>query len=496
MAKKSGLTISAKIEQEDRLRAKAINVLVSKLIDGTEDDVLNAIQNELNSNPALEQDMDNKDTHEQEPYDDGGEDENNAEDTESSIDNPYETSGDYDDDDDRMAIPQGGGSFSDYNARSEESLIENLGHQIGESSLNDKQKLIALHIVGNLDDNGWLTLDSYSIANEVSFKEGVLVDEDEVDEVLAVVQEMDPAGIGAHDLQECLLLQLKRRATPFTPLATRMVKECFNDFKTRRIDRIAGTLGVTVQEVNDLYREEIQKLDPRPGGGYSSSGPDGSQHVTPTFIITVEDGNIKLEVPNNIPELYISQSYQDVLNGFSSRKRLSAIEASEKKQIMNNIISASNLIRALEMRQNTLWQAMDAIVRYQRDYILSNGDVYALKPMKLENLSELTGRDTSILSRATRGKYVLTPWGTVSLKEFFSEGVDRNNPDGTVSVVSTSELKEVLQDIVNQEDKHRPLSDDNLCVKLKDMGYDIARRTVAKYRDELGIPKASMRKEY
>lgn len=499
---KPELRLDLGTEMKTKQKIAAIKVWASKLINDDYMQLTQRVEEELEKNMALERkpqdDAEDGDT----PYDStdtaGGPEAENSEsgangeetyDGESSYDSGYQ---DDDDGDDFY-----GGIFKQGKVQSEakdnsETLLEDLERQIALYPFSDKQRLIAKHIVGNLDNSGFFGTDPYELADFVTFKEGLPTEEDEVLQVLEVVQSFEPVGIAARNLQESLLMQLKQRHTPYTPLATRMIDECYDDLMELRVDRIVEKLGITLQDVKDVLKNEIRKLDPKPGGGINStSGDDHS--VVPTFIIDIDGNDIRYEIPNNIPELYISKSYEDSLDEYKNKKELTKQEEEVRKTILKDINNADIFIKALKMRQETLSLTIEAIIKHQADYFTSNGDVFKLKPMKLEDLEALSGRDKSTLSRATAEKYVRTPWGLMALRDFFSEGINKKAPDGTVTKVSTMEVKAVLQDIVDNEDKQHPLSDETLCSRLNEQGYDIARRTVVKYRDQLNIPNAKMR---
>lgn len=377
-----------------------------------------------------------------------------------------------------------------------ETLIEHMEEQINASNLNERQRLIASYIVGSLDRNGYLRDDPYNLACDISFKESSNYDEEEVIQVLKVIQQMDPVGIGARDLKECLLLQLAQRHTQYTPLATRIVGKCFKDMLNNRRDHIAKALGITIEEVNTVYAREIRKLDPKPAGAFDSSDADAGVQVTPTFIIDIEDDQITYEIPNRIPELHISQSYKDAVVELDKHKDQSNKEKEEEGTLSDKIEKADIFISALEMRQETLRQTIEAIIHIQRDFFLNNGDEQLLKPMKLEDLSKRTGRSTSVLSRATSGKYISTPWGIMPMRELFSESLTTVNDEGQVVEVSTRAVKNRLKALIDGEDKSKPLADAILCDLLNKEGFKISRRTVAKYRDQMDIPVAQHRRQF
>ncbi len=377
-----------------------------------------------------------------------------------------------------------------------ETLIEHMKEQINSSSLDNRQRLIADYIVGSLDRNGYFRDDPYALADDISFKEGIDVSEDEVLDVLAHIQQMEPVGIGARDLRECLLLQLRQRNTQYSATARRIVDECFKDFMGNRLDRIANTLGISLDEVNEVYDKEIRKLDPKPAGAYDTSDSEFMMQVTPTFVVNVDGDEISYEIPNRIPELYVAEAYREALDSLDSKEQLSDSEREVRKAIKDNVDKADVFVSALQMRQETLKQTIEAILHLQQDYFLNNGDPSCLKPMKLKDLERITGRNASVLSRATSGKFMSTPWGLVKVRDLFSESSRQINADGHEEEISTRQIKTRLQQLVDNEDKSKPLSDDKLTQLLQSEGYNIKRRTVNKYRDQLDIPTAALRREY
>lgn len=457
--------IRQKLEQKQARRVAAIKAATASLLEQTPEELIETTEAEADKNPAIEK---------------------SAQDEDSPT---------------RMVISTNGLSskavqFYESTTSNPVSLNSFMQEQINESDLDEKQRMIANYIVGNLDDNGYLDRDTYSLSIDISSSESTYIDEDEVLEVLKQVQAMKPSGIAARDFKECLLIQLDQRHTPLTPLARKMINEHFKDFINNRRDRIATALHVSQETVNEVYTREIRKLDPKPGGSFDSPTVDRPMQVTPTFIITVEDDEINMEIPSRIPELYVSQSYRDVADELDSKEDLTSDEKDTRDAIEKNISDAEVFISALQMRQETLKQTMDAILRIQRQFFLSNGDETMLKPMRLEDISQMTGRDNSVLSRATNGKYIKTPWGIMALRDLFSEGSTRRNKDGKEETISTREIKSLIKEIIDNEDKSAPLSDIALCTMLEERGYTIKRRTVAKYRDQLGIPTKALRKVF
>ncbi len=463
--------------QESKARkAKAATVMASELLTMTPEDLETRAINEVDGNPALEKGR------EAGMVDEGVEGGESAQ---------------------RQVVRNISYGVSEkvikrfeHQAASEETLIEHMEEQINSSTLDDRQRLIASYIVGSLDRNGYFRDDPYALADDISFKESIDVDEDEVLEVLGHIQQMDPVGIGARDLRECLLLQLAQRNTRYTRTARRIVDECFKDFVSNRPDRIASTLGISQDELSEVLLKEIRKLDPKPGGAYDTSDTDFMLQVTPTFVINVDDEQISYEIPNRVPELYVSGAYIEAFDMLDGKEKLSDSDREVRDSIKKNIDNADIFVSALQMRQETLKQTIEAILKLQHDYFINNGDPTCLRPMKLKDLERITGRNASVLSRATSGKYMSTPWGLVKVRDLFSESSRQVNADGEEEEISTRQIKARLQQLVDDEDKTKPLSDDKLAQLLQAEGYSIARRTVGKYREQLNIPTKNMRREF
>jgi RNA polymerase sigma-54 factor len=316
--------------------------------------------------------------------------------------------------------------------------------------------------------------------------------EAEVEDVLHIVQELDPPGIGARNLQECLLIQLQRHQeeNPFTDysLSITIIKDCFEEFTRKHYDKIAKKLEVSNRELKPAL-DEILKLNPKPADA-SSSGTKNIHYITPDFFVFVRDGKIELSLDGrNMPELHVSKSYLKMLEDFSKSKDTRNMQEAAQF-VKQKIDSAKWFIDAINQRQNTLYITMKAIVDIQEEYFLT-GDETKLKPMILKDVADKVGLDISTISRVANSKYVQTPYGTHLLKFFFSEGI--TNTEG--EEISTREIKKILKDCVENEDKASPMTDEQLMFVLKEKGYPIARRTVAKYREQLGIPVGRMRKK-
>ena len=368
-----------------------------------------------------------------------------------------------------------------------EGITESLMEQLGYSELDEHQYRVAAFIIGSLDEDGYLRRTVTNVVDDLVFRVGLETNEEEVEALLHVIQEFEPAGVGARDLRECLLLQLKRRPqTEDVKRATLILEKYFYEFSNRHYDKILSRLGITREQLKDAHAA-ILKLNPHPGGIIDDSYSDKAQQIIPDFYLTYKDGKFELDLPRfKIPEPRVNRKYAEML-------RAGASTPSEKKAldfVKQRIDSANLLIEALKQRQNTLLKTMQAIIDYQHDYFI-DGDARHLRPMVLKDIADITGFDISTISRVANSKYIETPFGVFSLKSFFSEGME--NKEG--EEISTKEIKQALRQCVDEEDKHNPLTDDELVEKLSAMGYKVARRTVAKYRDQLSIPTARLRKE-
>ncbi|MBR6847678.1 MAG: RNA polymerase factor sigma-54 [Bacteroidales bacterium] len=374
----------------------------------------------------------------------------------------------------------------------EESFQDYLIHQLGFHDLTEEEETIGEVIIGNLDDNGYLSRPVANIVDDLLFTMNIETTEEEVNKVLNVVQQLDPPGIGARDLQECLLIQLQRlqEENPYSDykLCVTIIKDCFEEFIKKHYDKIAKKTGASNRQLKAAL-DEILKLNPKPGDS-STSGARNSHYITPDFFIYIKDGNLELSLDGrNNPDLKVNKQYMKMLEDFSKSKESRSMQEAATF-VRQKIDSAKWFIDAIKQRQHTLYITMKAIMDMQQEYFLT-GDDTKLKPMILKDIAEKVGLDISTVSRVANSKYVQTPYGTFLLKTFFSEGI--TNEEG--EEVSTREIKKILQDCVADENKAKPLTDEELMNVLKEKGYPIARRTVAKYREQLGIPVARLRKE-
>lgn len=378
----------------------------------------------------------------------------------------------------------------EYNTFSvKESFFQNLSDQLSFKNLSEKDRNIALFIIGSLDGDGYLRRDLDSLVDDLAFRAGVDCEREDVERMLKVVQSLDPPGIGARDLRECLLLQLRAaRQTERVKLATKVIEKDFDAFAGKHYNKIMQSLGISEEEMRAILKL-ILRLNPSPGGQTGDSYADAAEQIVPDFVLKDDDGHISFVMPRfNIPEVRINKKYAAMLekaSGGTDREKKEAASFVKEK-----LDGAKWFVEALKQRQNTLSKTMQAIIDFQYPFFES-GDETKLKPMILEDIAKATGFDISTISRVVNSKYIETPYRIYPLKYFFSEGLINKAGEE----ISTRELKTVLQQIVDAEDKHKPLTDEQLVAELSKKGYNVARRTIAKYRDQLGIPLARLRKE-
>ena len=378
----------------------------------------------------------------------------------------------------------------EYNTFSvKESFTQSLLTQLGFRNLNEHQMAIGRYLVCSIDDDGYLRRDLDTIVDDIAFRENIETDYEEVSYLLGIIQQFDPAGVGARDLRECLIIQLRKmKQTEDVSNALTILEDHFQEFTNKHFQKIMSRMGLSEEQLKAAI-SRIVKLNPTPGGQIDDSYTEQAQQVVPDFVLDLVDGELKLSMPRfSIPEIRVNKKYADMLaeaKGSSDRKQKEAATFVKQK-----IDSAKWFVEALKQRHNTLESTMRAIIDYQHDYFL-DGDESHLKPMVLKDIAEVTGFDISTISRVVNSKYIETHFGIYPLKYFFSEGLENQAGEE----VSTRELKKALQECVDGENKRKPLTDDQLVDEMNKKGYKVARRTIAKYRDQLGIPKARLRKE-
>jgi len=373
------------------------------------------------------------------------------------------------------------------------SFHEYMESQMGLRELTEKQELLAIYLLGNIDDDGYLRRKLEAIVDDLAFTLNIQTTEEELHEVLRIIQDFDPVGVGARDLQECLLLQIEYKdlELPEIALARKILKYYFQEFTKKHYEKIITRLNISETELR-VAMDEILKLNPKPGSSYSDPQNKNIQHIVPDFVLENDEGELQLSLnARNVPELRISQTYSEMLESYHiNRKKQSKEQKEAVTFVKQKLDSAKWFIDAIRQRQNTLMLTMNAIINYQREYF-KDGDEKKLKPMILKDIADLTDLDISTISRVANSKYIQTHFGIYPLKFFFSEGMQTD----TGEEVSTREIKKILQECIDVEEKRKPLTDEKLAEILKDKGYHIARRTVAKYREQLDIPVARLRKE-
>ena len=459
------------------------------------------IKEELEANPALEESEDYSEVFDLEESRFGNNDSNNENDQQE--DQNFE----FDDylnqylDDDPSTYKLKGEGYSNEDEKSvpisfEISFHENLERQLGMLNLSEGEEKIANQIIGSIDEDGYLRRDITAIADDLLFSQNIDVRPEEVEKLVRLIQRFEPAGICARDLQECLLLQIQDKiekdpGDSSKTIALVILTQYFEEFSKKHYEKIKKQLGLSDSELKDAI-EVIIKLNPKPAGAINTSAIN--QYIIPDFIVMNRDGDLELTLNSkNAPDLRINDQYLDMLKGYRESVQGRKATKPEKEAVLfikQKIDSAKWFIDAIKQRQDTLYRTMYAIMQYQREYFLT-GDERRIKPMILKDLAEVTGLDISTVSRVANSKFVQTEFGTKRLKDFFSESMQTQ--DG--NEVSTLEVKNILNDVISREDKTKPLSDEKLMEILSDRGYNIARRTIAKYREQLNIPVARLRKQ-
>jgi len=460
------------------------------------------VKQETENNPTLEEGAEESDEQENQveelDFDEEKDDDIQGENEEDAYDDQEFDISDYIDDDEiptyrlKTDSDPGEEEKKEVPYTSEMSLQDYLLSQLGLKKISDREYLIASHIIGNIDDVGYLQRDIRALVDDLAFTYNLETDFNELLNILRQIQEFDPPGIGARDLQECLLLQINRK-TPFTPAlenAKKLIEKNFKDFTKKHYEKIKNKLGFTDKELKDAIAE-VLKLNPKPGNTINEAGKN-EQYIIPDFIVNINNGELELTLNSrNAPELKVNRTYVDMLEKMAQSKDKSKVRQKEAMMfVKQKLDSARMFIDAIKQRQNTLLVTMQAILEYQKDYFLT-GDETLLRPMILKDIADMVGLDISTISRVANSKYVQTPFGTFLLKSFFSESLQKDNGEE----VSTREVKKILQNCIEKESKTKPLTDEELAEILREKGYNIARRTVAKYREQLNIPVARLRKE-
>ncbi|TAN00222.1 MAG: RNA polymerase sigma-54 factor [Chitinophagaceae bacterium] len=459
------------------------------------------VKEEMEENPALEFNDDNaeKDDLTDNPNDFGEQKESDNEEEQPQEEYDQVDISDYlsDGDDDIADYRTRDNNYSDQEEthtipiRVENTFHDSLVSQLSMLRLNETQEKIAMQIIGSIDDDGYLRRDPQSIANDLAFSQNLTVPGKEIQEIIKKIQEFDPPGIGAADLQECLLIQLKRKSQQDVNIkhAEHILEKYFDEFTKKHYEKIQKSLNLSDKDLK-LAIDEVIKLNPKPGGNFGSVNKAES-YIVPDFFIYNNNGSLELTLNSrNAPDLHISDNYREMLRSYEKSEKKDKRQKEAVLFIKQKIDAAKWFIDAIKQRQHTLLSTMETIMRYQEEFFLT-GDETTLRPMILKDIADRTGLDISTVSRVANSKYVQTEFGPYKLKYFFSESLSTESGEE----VSTREVKKILQDIIDNENKRKPLSDENLTQMLQDKGYNIARRTVAKYREQLNIPVARLRKE-
>ncbi|HRN16522.1 MAG TPA: RNA polymerase factor sigma-54, partial [Xylanibacter oryzae] len=485
--------IQTQAQQQAQLQKLSPQQLLQvKLLELPVNELEQRINIEMDDNPALEikgmADDDNDVLKEHSDNDDFEDYANSVEQEErqSALNEALENMGK----DDEMPVYNGGssehGDFNEIVFGEYTSFYDELKEQVGEHELSDKQRNIIEYLIGSLDDDGLIRKNLSDISDELAFNYNIDASEKEIENMLIVLQSFDPAGIGARSLQECLLLQIERKAdSKAKELMNKVISKYFEEFTKNRWDKIKQHLNTTDLQTKALATE-LKKLNPKPGNSLSETLGRSMQQITPDFIVdSSEDGSISFCLNDgNVPELHVSQSFADSMEEFQTNKQNMSRQMKEALlYTKKKIDAAQTFIEAINQRKQTLYTTMKSIIQMQHKFF-EDGDEGSLKPMILKDIADRTGMDISTISRVSNSKYVQTRWGTYPLKFFFNDSYTTENGDE----LSTRQIKLALQEIVNNEDKNNPMSDDVLKDKLKEKGFPIARRTVSKYREQLGIP--------
>lgn len=491
-SQQQSLKQTATISQQQLIQASLIELPLMQLVD--------RINTEMYDNPALESSSSNSDSDDNDSFDGGSSDDNFEESNEqesqqSALDEAL--SNIIGRDDEELPVYQGGYSNSeereDIVYGNTVSFYDKLKEQMGLVTISEQEQKIMEYLIGSLDDDGLLRKSLDAVSDELAIYNNIDVSTKEIEKVLMIMQDFDPPGIAARSLQECLLLQIERREdSNVKTLMRKVVAKYFDEFTKNHWNKIKNSLNLTELQAKALLAE-LRKLNPKPGSSMSESIGTSNQQITPDFIVeTLDDGRVVFHLNNdNIPELTISQSFADILNEYQNNK---ANMSSERKEVLlytkNKIAAAQSFIEAIKVRRRTLTTTMQAIINWQYRFF-TDGDESMLRPMILKDIADKTGLDISTISRVSNSKYAQTRWGMFPLRFFFNDAYITEDGEE----LSTRQIKAALRDIVEEEDKKHPLSDEALKEELNKIGYPIARRTVAKYREQLNIPIARLRRQ-
>jgi RNA polymerase sigma-54 factor len=482
--------LAQSISHQQLLQASLVELPITQLVD--------RINTEMNDNPALDIDYDAQEAPDYQDYSDDSEPtdyetNNEREERQSALDEALAGIGRDDED---LPVYHGGNDVAEEREEmvygETTSFYDQLKEQVGETNLTERQRDIIEYLIGSLDDDGLLRKSLDVISDELAIYHNLDTTPQEIEEVLTILKDFDPAGIGAQSLQECLLIQIARREkSTVKALMQKVIADYFEEFTKKHWDKIQQALELTDMQAKALFGE-LRKLNPRPGASMGETVGRSLQQITPDFIVdTQDDGTITFTLNNGeVPELKVSQSFVDSMKEYQENKdHLSRQTKEALLYIKKKVDAAQGFIEAIKARRHTLTVTMQAIITLQRQFFL-DGDEASLRPMILKDVAEHTGLDLSTISRVSNSKYAQTRWGTFPLRHFFSDSYVTESGEE----LSTRQIKATLRDIIEAEDPKSPLSDDALREELTKKGFPIARRTVAKYREQLGIPIARLRK--
>jgi RNA polymerase sigma-54 factor len=495
------MALSQNLQQKLLQKLSPQQIQLMKLLQVPTANLEERIKEEMEENPALEQEEENHDDHEE------AKDEF-TENAEENFEEPDGSENDYDNIDISEYVKEGDDDIADYKMRddnygsddddkktipfkTETSFYETLLDQLGLLKLDEKEQKIAEQIVGSIDEDGYLRRETTAIVDDLAFRQNVMTTEEEVESLIKRIQHFDPPGVAARDLQECLLLQLNRLQDEGknVSVAIKAISKYFDEFTKKHYEKIQRGLDLNDEQLKEVM-QQITRLNPKPGGNVGEINKAES-YVVPDFFIMNNGGKLELTLNSrNAPELRISEGYRDMLKEYDRGTKKDKRQKEAVLFIKQKIDSAKWFIDAIKQRQHTLLDTMTAIMNHQHDFFLT-GDQTTLRPMILKDIAEKTGLDISTVSRVANSKFVQTEFGTYRLKFFFSESLSTESGEE----VSTREVKKILSDLIEAENKKKPLSDEHLTEMLQQKGYNIARRTVAKYREQLNIPVARLRKE-
>jgi len=478
------------LQQKLQQKLSPAQIQVIKMLEVPTLELEERIRQELEENPALEEGADvdsNSDDFEEEYGNDDGGNNDDFDPDEYMMDDDIPDyklkANNTSKDDKREEIPFSAGM----------TFHENLIDQLGLLDLSEHEHALAEYVIGNIDDEGYLRRTAESMVDDIVFQTGINTTDDEMQHIIEIVRQFDPAGVGATTLQECLILQLERKKqTLEVQLATKIINQYFEEFTKKHYDKIIRGLNIDDDQLKKIIAE-ITRLNPKPGNAWGGNILEKSMAtIVPDFILETEGRQLIVHLNNsNVPELRVNSTYNDMFQDYASNKKNQSREMKDAVMFVKQKIDAARwFIDAIKQRQQTLLTTMTAIVQFQKEFFIEGDDTF-LKPMILKDIADITGYDISTVSRVSNSKYIQTEFGVYSVKYFFSESMTNDSGEE----VSTREIKKILQDCISSENKKKPLNDDALADVLKEKGYLIARRTIAKYREQLNIPVARLRKE-